>query len=725
AVPNQSELNSYQGRNMKSKYLSFIFVILFVFSAVPNTVNPNIVSLDVAATFQTADTLPFQTLNRDMNVTTFVSADGSKEELWHFLSSAQESIYVEIYGINNPYILDYIHELNNSNPSLDWKFLIGEGSLGYFTPNDYVAYNLSQHGFEVKWTSDVDFVYAHQKFVIIDNKTTIVQAGNWAKTSFPEEGKIANREWNIAMTDTAITDVYRSVFDDDWKNGTYYDISDGTGSPLSYSQTGSAYPRPFNVSGQFSGPMNVTPIFSPDTSLEGILYCINAATVTLDIQIPYFANIGDGGSVDQIVDAILAAKARGVTVRIITEDKYDFDELVAIMIPAGIPVVDQYKSWILLHNKGIIVDGRMVLVSSINYSDNSIENNREAGVIIEHEGVAQWYLEVYDYDWGMGDFHEIEDVNLYWSPNIPTSTDIINVTVYGHELNDSVNLDEVRLRVKIGAGAWNNHTITDNIFESSESDLENYFYEISPQPDGTNITVSAHINNGTHWFDGMEMVIRVLDEVITQIDDPPTIDSPANIEYELGDTGNAIVWHPSDTDPQNYTLTQNSILFAQDDWSGGDITIDIDGLGTGTYLYELTVYDQTGKSASDLVQVTVIDTTDPSINSPADIAYVSGSTGNSITWTVSDFEPDHYTITRNGTEVADEIWDGSSIIFDIDGLGVGTHIFEIIVYDETGNSASDTVVVTVTPTDSQILIYLAIGVVGVIVVLIFGASKRR
>jgi phosphatidylserine/phosphatidylglycerophosphate/cardiolipin synthase-like enzyme len=620
---------------MKSKYLSFIFVILFVFSAVPNTVSPNIAALDVATAFQTADTMPFQTFNRDMNVTTFVSPDGSKDELWHFLGSAQDSIYVEIYGINNPYILDYIHELNNSNPSLDWKFLIGEGSLGYHSPNDYVAYNLSQHGFEVKWTSDVDFVYAHQKFVIIDNKTTIVQAGNWAKTSFPEDGKKANREWSIAMTDTAITDVYKSVFDDDWKNGTYYDISDGTGFPLSYTQTGSAYPRPFSEAGEFSGPMNVTPFFSPDTSLEGILYCINAARVTLDIQIPYFTNIGDGGSVDQIIDAILAAKARGVTVRIITEEDYDFVELAAIMIPEGIPVVWADATWSTLHNKGIIVDGRMVLVSSINYSDNSIENNREAGVIIEHESIAQWYLEVYDYDWGMGDFDEMEEVNLYWSPNIPTSTDTINVTVYAHKLNGSLNLDEVRLRVKIGAGAWNNYTITDNIFLSSEDDPENYFYEISPQSDGTNITVSAHINNGTHWFDGLEMVIHVLNEIITQDNNPPTISSPADIEY------------------------------------------------------------------------------------------ISGSTGNFITWTASDLEPDHYTITRNGTEVANEAWDGSSITFNVDGLDLGTHIFEITVYDESANSASDTVLVTVNPTVPQILIFIVIGAIAAIAILIFGASKRR
>ncbi|MFX0107924.1 MAG: phospholipase D-like domain-containing protein, partial [Candidatus Hodarchaeota archaeon] len=133
----------------------------------------------------------WETFDRNMNVTTFVSPDCSKNELWHFLNSAEESIYVEIYGINNPYILELIHELSVTKPTLDMKFLLGWNSLGYYSPNDYVANNLTILGYPVKWTNDTDFTFAHQKFVIIDNETTIVHAGNWAKTSFPEDSQEA------------------------------------------------------------------------------------------------------------------------------------------------------------------------------------------------------------------------------------------------------------------------------------------------------------------------------------------------------------------------------------------------------------------------------------------------------------------------------------------------------------------------------------------------------
>jgi phosphatidylserine/phosphatidylglycerophosphate/cardiolipin synthase-like enzyme len=47
----------------------------------------------------------------------------------------------------------------------------------------------------------------------------------------------------------------------------------------------------------------------------------------------------------------------------------------------------------------VIVDGNSVLVSSINWNENSPMNNREAGVIIEDPDAAAYYLRVFEEDW--------------------------------------------------------------------------------------------------------------------------------------------------------------------------------------------------------------------------------------------------------------------------------------------------------------------------------------
>ena len=504
------------------KILSTLLVVLTLSSVFSLFVIP-VTSTTASQSQFEASALTWQTFTKNMNVTTFVSPDGSRDALWHILQSAKQSIYVEVYGINNPYILDLIHEIHDTKPGIEMKFLLGWNSLGYPEQNKYVANNLTQLGYEVRWTNASDFTYAHQKFVIIDNKTTVIHSGNWAKTSFPEPGKNANREWSIAMTDVDVTGYYRSVFDHDWSRGRAYNSSsDGTGTPLTYTESSSTYPRPFATPGHFSGEMNVTPVFSPDTSLQAILYVINSAQYTLDIQIPYFTNVGDGGEVDQIIDAILAAKKRGVTVRVITEEEKDYQEMADIFHAAGIPVVWQDTRWFYAnHNKGIIADGRLVLICSINFSEGSITQNREAGVIIENSDVAQWYLDVFDFDWGIGDTDVQDDVNLYWSPNIPRSTSAITITVYAHALNSSP-VDDVELDLRIGTGSWNNFSIIENITDSVEEDPENYLYTLAPQPDGTNITVVARIKVGSTWHVGVPMVIYVRDSLGSA---PPTTTS--------------------------------------------------------------------------------------------------------------------------------------------------------------------------------------------------------
>ncbi|MHA1927515.1 MAG: phospholipase D-like domain-containing protein [Candidatus Thorarchaeota archaeon] len=694
--------------NNYHKLMGLLIVFLMVLSVSPMTITPEETQISEVVSYVPTETYEWQTFNREMNVTTFVSPDGSRDELWHFLNSAEESIYVEIYGINHPHILDLIHELHAAKPSLDMKFLLGWNSLGYYSENDYVANNLTELGLDVKWTSDPDFTFAHQKFLIIDNETTIVHSGNWAKTSFPEFEYRANREWSIAMTDVDVTSYYRNVFDGDWINGTWYNATlHGVGSPLTQPTTTSTYQSPFATAGEFSGSMNVTPILSPDTSLQGILYMINLAKYTLDIQIPYFTNVGDDTEVDQIIDAILAAKTRGVTVRVISDEAYDFLLVAETLTDHGIPIVSHDTRWFTAnHNKGIIVDGRVVLISSINYSDNSITNNREAGVIIENEEVAQWYQEIYDFDWGMGNFDEIDDLNLYWEPNIPSSSSTINVTVFAHRLNGSTNLDDVILGVKIADGAWTNHSIIDNIFESSEDDMENYYYEISPQDDGTNITVQSFVNITNNWNKTLPMVIHVVNEIGSgePVDNtPPNLSSPDDIEYEVGTTGHNITWTVSDENPVNYTIFRNSTSPVMGDVVGSEIVLDIDGLSIGVYSYDLIAADLNHNLAEDNVIVTVVGIASLLISSPDDIEYELGSTDNNITWIALDGNPVNYTLCLDDiTYIADEVF-GTELVIDIDGLSVGTYTYHLIVMDSSYNMVEDIVEVTVVDTTSPLI----------------------
>jgi parallel beta-helix repeat protein len=132
------------------------------------------------------------------------------------------------------------------------------------------------------------------------------------------------------------------------------------------------------------------------------------------------------------------------------------------------------------------------------------------------------------------------------------------------------------------------------------------------------------------------------------------------------------------------------------------------------------------------------ETTTPTIDQPASMNYVEGITGNTITWTPSDEHPSHYVVYRNGTVVVLANWDESSITVEVDGLSVGVYNYTIVVYDTSGNWASDTVLIivlsqttttstTITNGDvtSLVILFLGVGGIGVVIVVLILMRHRR
>jgi hypothetical protein len=225
---------------------------------------------------------------------------------------------------------------------------------------------------------------------------------------------------------------------------------------------------------------------------------------------------------------------------------------------------------------------------------------------------------------------------------------------------------------------------------------------------------------------GDHFLLQTLDHVLMGDFRTPAIDHPADVSYTHGDTGNSITWNPTDIVPDNFEIYRDDTLVDSGVWDGSAITVSVDGLSPGTYVYKCLAYNDLDIFGSDEVTVTVAaDENDPTVNSPEDLSYTAGQEGNTITWDVSDEHPVSYEITRDGVVVASGDWTSSmtSISIDVDGLEAGTYEFVLTVTDIGGNTASDTVVVTVAA--DMTMIYLGIGV-GVIVILgIVVCMKRR
>lgn len=97
---------------------------------------------------------------------------------------------------------------------------------------------------------------------------------------------------------------------------------------------------------------------------------ISSVRQTLDIAAFEFNN-------PVLTQAVLNAKARGVTVRMVTDNEHglhDDDSTISQLIQAGIPVVDDART-ALMHNKFMILDSTVVWTGSTNYTINDVYRN--------------------------------------------------------------------------------------------------------------------------------------------------------------------------------------------------------------------------------------------------------------------------------------------------------------------------------------------------------------
>ncbi len=179
----------------------------------------------------------------------------------------------------------------------------------------------------------------------------------------------------------------------------------------------------------------------------------------------------------------------------------------------------------------------------------------------------------------------------------------------------------------------------------------------------------------------------------------PNLNSPDDINYVEGETGSQISWIPTDFNPHYYLIIQDDTIIENGTWiSGEPINVNVEGLSVGIHTYKIILNDTKGRLVNDSVNVIVKANLIPFINSPLDIEYIEGETGNIINWTVIDDNPLNYIVYENGSEILSGIWiSGDHIIVNVDGLSLGDYNYTIVVFDNSGESVFDEVIIKILP----------------------------
>ena len=141
-------------------------------------------------------------------------------------------------------------------------------------------------------------------------------------------------------------------------------------------------------------------MLTPDNYAENALKLIQSAKKSVLFQNQYinFRNTGEDFPIfKRLIGALKSQIDKGLDVRIICRDMMK-QESVDVLVALGFPR-ECMRFQPACHNKTIIVDGKVVMFGSHNWSNEGVVTNRDASLIFYDDEIATYLTQVYEYDW--------------------------------------------------------------------------------------------------------------------------------------------------------------------------------------------------------------------------------------------------------------------------------------------------------------------------------------
>jgi cardiolipin synthase A/B len=224
---------------------------------------------------------------------------------------------------------------------------------------------LSSHAVKVTWSSP-KYRYTHQKTVIIDGAEAVIMTANLTSRYYA-----TSRDFLVVDTNRADVAAITALFDADF---TRTAVRPGDGRDL---------------------------VWSPTDSENQLIGLINGATRSLRI---YSEEMGDAA----VENALIRATKRGVDVQVCGENESgEYDRAYAKLARAGIRI-SYYSSstGFYIHGKVIEADygtaRAKTFIGSENFSNTSLNDNRELGLITSSHAVMTTIASIFATDFRNG-----------------------------------------------------------------------------------------------------------------------------------------------------------------------------------------------------------------------------------------------------------------------------------------------------------------------------------
>ena len=363
--------------------------------------------------------------NVSSDLIAYASPDSTYAVTKHLLDSAKKSVLIGIYDFTASYMRDILLNLMARGVKvslmLDLDGVKGEqevfdklGSLGAEVvpapscASDRISY----------------FASSHEKVIVIDGTWVMVQSGNYSNNSIPLNEKDGgdpqkfvkgNRDMGIAVRSPALAKFFSKVLRKDMSlelSAPEAVAKMPVELPMLVEAAPKLIPKKLFKSKKFSTskPIKVLPVLSPDNYMDVVPDFLRSARESIIIEQQYIKS--SQKEVSKLLGAIKDVMSENnVDVKIILgkifsnkdipKEKKNLENLrskYGLKLGTNVRYIDT-KRFVHCHNKLIVIDEKKALVSSQNWSDSAVSKNREAGLILEHSGIAKYYAAIFSSDW--------------------------------------------------------------------------------------------------------------------------------------------------------------------------------------------------------------------------------------------------------------------------------------------------------------------------------------
>ena len=351
------------------------------------------------------------------SVTPLLGPEHGLTDLLAWIESASTSLHVHMYLLQEVHLVQAM--IDAQNRGVDVTVVLDYGD-SWWKQHDLdtqrgMATELLSAGVQVSWFGDTGenpYAYIHSKVAVKDNASVWIGSGNWRSSSHPAPGDAGNRDWGVIVDDAGLASMVAAhlAFDENQAREHITPVM------ASDAPTGWTMPSTSAIVGEtapsIEGQLDAQLLVCPDNCIDDLVAVLDTAEEEILLSLQYLdMDWSWGWGENPIVAALETAAQRDVRLRLILNgayldediqnavDRFNEDWNHTLGYDTAAVVMSSDDTVTKLHNKGIIVDGEHVLVSSINWGDSALVRNREMGLVLSSESVASVFIDSWYEDW--------------------------------------------------------------------------------------------------------------------------------------------------------------------------------------------------------------------------------------------------------------------------------------------------------------------------------------